>query len=167
MDHPEYAKKLHDPCLLADYADRIADAIKTYSPTAKAIAIRGYSGAIMGGVISVFTEIPLIIIRKDHEECHSDYFVQGENFGGDYVIVDDLISSGKTIDEICWKIDNDAIYQQIEPRKCVGIFLYEHGKYSCYNEHFVRECLNWNYTGKITWREIPVYIVDGELENVS
>ena len=66
------------------------------------IAVIGLSGYIMGALVSVKTNLPLILCRKNSEDKHSCFNLE---FGDElkylnYIIVDDLISSGDTIRKI-------------------------------------------------------------------
>jgi hypoxanthine phosphoribosyltransferase len=87
-----------------------------------AIAIRGNSGAIIGGAIATALNKPIILVRKDkwkEESHHSMMHVEGPlNWSplARYVIVDDFVSSGATFRKI-----QDAIAGRAE---CVGAYLY-------------------------------------------
>lgn len=63
----------------------------------EAIAVRGMSGAVIGGALSLQTSLPLIIIRKESDQRHSGYSVEFDKPFSHYAIVDDLIYSGSTI----------------------------------------------------------------------
>ncbi len=120
IGHQIYQEKLHKPDALLDAADKLCKQIQKHAPTATAIAVRGMSGAVIGGLISAFSGLPLIIVRKDDDQRHGYYNVQGpRDFVGDYVIVDDLIDSGLTIDKIMLQINHETTAM------CIGIFLYE------------------------------------------
>jgi hypoxanthine phosphoribosyltransferase len=80
-----------------------------------AIAIRGMSGAIVGGALSLATGIPLICVRKGRSS-HSYMRVEGsyierENAHGEkahemnYIIVDDLVCEGTTINIIMKEVN--------------------------------------------------------------
>ncbi len=97
-----------------------------------AIAIRGMSGAIVGGIISHLTNIPLICVRKENTS-HSDFHVEmvliNPKKKVNYIIVDDLISTGNTLNTIIKDINNEfkrisLDYNQIIKPCPVGIFLY-------------------------------------------
>ena len=168
MEHPGYQKKIHDPILLLEYADKIERAIKKYCPDASAIVIRGYSGAVMGGIVSALSELPLIIVRKEEESAHSWCRVQGVDFDHKYVIIDDLIDSGNTIDQIVNKMTINGYNMSY----CAGIFLYEQNKYSCTTDNVVRQGDNIEYHplnehGNRSTKYIPVYVVGGDWYNVE
>lgn len=80
---------------------RLASEVQTLKKTTPidAIAIRGMSGAIVGGALSLATGIPLICVRKGRSS-HSYMRVEGsytERVNAqemNYVIVDDLVCEG-------------------------------------------------------------------------
>lgn len=61
------------------------------------IAVTGVSGISFGGALAIALNKNLIVVRKEHEDCHSSVRVEGipqEAFN--YLLVDDLVSSGTT-----------------------------------------------------------------------
>ena len=102
-----------------------------------AIAIRGMSGAIVGGAVALATGIPLICVRKGRSS-HSYMKVEGSYTEREkaetmnYVIIDDCVCSGATIDTIMKEVNkfvkNITQYHNegIGPKegKPVSIFLY-------------------------------------------
>lgn len=62
------------------------------------IACRGVSGVTIAAPIALRLKKGLIVVRKQEDDCHASLKVEGvpdEQFS--YLIVDDLIESGKTI----------------------------------------------------------------------
>jgi hypothetical protein len=93
-----------------------------------AIALRGLSGAMIAPVIADKLNKPLIICRKD-DGHHSNLSIEYADKFGDFIIIDDLISSGDTICHIMKMIDDEwkKLVQKdgaIKRPRCVGIFLY-------------------------------------------
>ena len=86
--------------------------VKKHQPF-DAIAFSGVSGAAVAFVLQWELGIPLICVRKG--KSHSIDKVEGFVECKRYIIVDDFIESGKTIDKIVSSIRNV---------KCVGIVLY-------------------------------------------
>jgi adenine/guanine phosphoribosyltransferase-like PRPP-binding protein len=118
IGHYGYQEPLHNPTLLLDTAVRIADAIRAHVPASTSyIAVSGMSGAVVGAVVSTLLNMSLIIIRKNGEQRHSEYVRQGPHDAAHktYIIIDDLIDSGKTV---------DYILNINEEHMCAGIFLY-------------------------------------------
>lgn len=94
-----------------------------------AIAFTGMSGAAMAFPLSLSLGIPLICVRKNDGNHHSSpswrkhdpsRYLEGCIDSNQYLIVDDFIDSGKTVNTICKKIF------AYNPRaKCTGILLYK------------------------------------------
>ena len=103
-----------------------------------AIAFTGASGSAMAYPISVLTDIPLIYVRKDGENCHGDK-IEGTPINvKKYAIIDDFISSGATMRRIMGKLP--AI-------ECVCIMAYI-GRWNASGGHGIR---------------VPIYKVDGKI----
>ena len=88
-----------------------------------AIAFRGFSGAIMAPAIADSLKKEIILIRKpsdrQNQNSHADQMVEGYMGEFNYIIVDDFVSSGHTVDQIIEGM------QRFSPEaKCVGIYLY-------------------------------------------
>jgi orotate phosphoribosyltransferase-like protein len=90
-----------------------------------AIAFSGVSGSPLGGAISYALGVPMINVRKKGDPNHSYCNVIG-NVNGPYVIVDDLIETGCTMNRIVKQITRvakgDTKCDNVRP---IGIFLYE------------------------------------------
>jgi adenine/guanine phosphoribosyltransferase-like PRPP-binding protein len=84
-----------------------------------AIAFTGSSGAALAYPISYLLGVPLICIRKSIKDNHSGLKLEGAVSAGTYIIVDDFIESGRTINKI-----KKAINAENKKAKCVGIYLY-------------------------------------------
>lgn len=119
------------------------------------IAVRGLSGATMGGILSYLSKKDLVVLRKSSDYSpHSLSTVELENKPNKFIIVDDLISSGKTIQII----NNELQYYPDNP-KCVAIFLYEDGG------TLLGDLQNFRTRSDFDWcAKVPIYyIVGGEL----
>ena len=120
------------------------------------IAVRGMSGALMGGVIASEYDIPLILVRKKGARSHSRSSVETKSKVKKYIILDDLIESGKTVVEIEKAIDiaNGA--------KCVAIVLYDHQdgnvELDLPNRRAARQ---WEQSPV---SNVPIFTRDGEVE---
>ena len=90
-----------------------------------ALAFAGSSGCAIAFILSVALQIPLIYVRKEGEKSHGSD-IEGNAWKGvtKYLIVDDFIDEGNTMNHIYDKINDRAkSYGQVAP-ECVGIFLY-------------------------------------------
>jgi len=84
-----------------------------------AIAVRGMSGATMGSIVAHLMDKDLFLVRKEGERTHSSRRLEGPNGPCDYVIIDDLISSGETVKTIQQEIHTD-----FPEARCVAIALW-------------------------------------------
>lgn len=96
------------------------------------IAVRGMSGALIGPILAYVLNKHLIVIRKDGENTHSSYKVEGNVNARKVLIVDDFVSTGETVQEIIDKIETyvNQSYSRPEdapPVEFVGI--------ACYRNH--------------------------------
>lgn len=96
------------------------------------VAVRGLSGTLVATAMSTLFSTPIAVVRKPGENSHGrevevvEYNDEGNLRYNNYIIVDDLISSGKTIQAIV-----DALKSQIPYAlhgKCVAIALYLQGE---------------------------------------
>jgi adenine/guanine phosphoribosyltransferase-like PRPP-binding protein len=67
-----------------------------------AIAFRGMSGCLFGAPLAARMRKPMIMVRKKCADCgkeqsHTSQRVEGDRNAKTYVIVDDFIASGKTV----------------------------------------------------------------------
>lgn len=96
-----------------------------------AIAFTGTSGAGIAFPLSYLLKIPLIHIRKKSIRAHTSATVEGTISSKRYLIVDDFIASGKTIDRIRDTIKKD---KQLKSAKAVGVFLYDSTRMTPYKK---------------------------------
>lgn len=82
------------------------------------VAFRGMSGALIAPSVAECLDKGLVIIRKD-DGCHSPYTMEGAVGFNRYIIVDDFICTGKTINAIARKVKVEC-----PQARCAGIFLY-------------------------------------------
>lgn len=115
-----------DPDLRQNTIKKCLKALKPHADKFEAIAISGYSMALIAPVIADAMGKSLIIVRKDEEERASWHEVEGQLVKS-YIIIDDLISSGETMHRVEKKI-GDYFYSGA---KLYGIYLYdlEHSAY--------------------------------------
>jgi adenine/guanine phosphoribosyltransferase-like PRPP-binding protein len=85
----------------------------------EAIAFTGTSGAALAYPLSYLLGVPLICVRKSTRDNHFGYKLEGCMTADNYIIVDDFIESGKTIERVKKSVEKEVI-----DTKCVGIYLY-------------------------------------------
>lgn len=104
----------------------LTEAMRKLEPIADtfdAVVFRGMSGALIAPIVAWELEKGLVAVRKPNElaASHSDNLVEGGDDGMRYLIVDDMIVSGCTVDEIRYVVENTY-----RGTLCVGIYLYNH-----------------------------------------
>jgi len=95
-----------------------------------AIAFRGMSGAMVAPILAHLLGKTLIMVRKG-ENCHSCHGVEGDAGADSYIIVDDFLSTGDTIEQIVTAVQSewaDDIYTTAGKLKFLGTFEYAHVK---------------------------------------
>jgi len=115
---------------LSDVIDDLVRLIKRSKIEFDSIAVRGNSGTLVAGPLSLELQKNIILVRKQ-DGSHSEYDIEGFcSFKNEqsiilnadnlpeirYIIIDDLIATGKTVLEINEKLKDKA--------QLVGIFLY-------------------------------------------
>lgn len=113
---------------------------------AEIVVVRGLSGVLVATAMSTLFGTPFAVVRKDTESSHGEPLELSDRLGKfkNWIIVDDLISSGKTIEQIadrvrvyqcCWSISG----------KCKGIILYRDS----------RSGATWEVLGK----KVPIFCI--------
>lgn len=90
------------------------------------IAVCGISGVGVGSIVAHVMNKSLIVVRKESDDNHSDYAVEVDTKEpiGDFIIIDDLISSGATVQHI---LDSIEDLKLTGSPSCVHGFLYHDG----------------------------------------
>jgi adenine/guanine phosphoribosyltransferase-like PRPP-binding protein len=104
------------PELLARLQARLELARKV-GPEFDSLAFRGVSGAMIAPSLADRLSLGIVAIRKPNDGSHSSAQVEASWGASRYVIVDDLISSGRTCRAIIEAGDEARL-------TCVGILLY-------------------------------------------
>lgn len=81
-----------------------------------AIAYSGHSGALIAIPCALSMNKPLILVRKNGEQTHSCYSVEGFASAKKYVILDDFVSCGDTYHHIV-----DEIKKFSPAAECIGL----------------------------------------------
>lgn len=101
-----YHQKALNPIMI----QRIAKSAKLILKKNKidAVAVTGVSGLVVGGAVSAISGIPLIVVRKPTDDCHSGHNV--ETYSQQYepydtwAILDDFVATGNTVRRIMARI---------------------------------------------------------------
>jgi len=84
------------------------------------VAFTGVSGSLLGPTIAMHFKKRVVIIRKNIMGTHSNRMVEGDiKRCHKYIIIDDVVESGRTIQRIVKKIADSG-----HNSRCVGVFLY-------------------------------------------
>lgn len=105
--------------------ERVAEAMQTLVTSVgfDAIAFTGSSGACIAYPVSYITGIPLIYVRKDGESTHGEP-IEAEGDFNKYIILDDFVCSGSTIEHVYKRLDerNRLFTKKL---RCLGVALYK------------------------------------------
>lgn len=121
------------------------------------IVVKGISGIAIGMIIAHKIKLPIVIIRKEKDDTHSKYKIEGI-IKQNYIIIDDQAVSGNTIKSIIIKIKQYYSKKKNNPQ-CVGIFLY----HSCYPiaSDTIEELRIWRKKKYKDWKkkyfQIPIF----------
>lgn len=104
-------------------------------PPFKNIAVCGVSGVLVGGIIADEFNAQLCVVRKT-KGAHSSWLVENQP-SGTYLILDDLICTGKTAKHIVRELDSNfglltepPYRSKLAYPECVGFYGYEHHIFS-------------------------------------
>jgi hypothetical protein len=80
------------------------EALQPHKDNFDTIAVRGVSGILVGSAVAIALNKHLIVVRKEGDDSHSGVTCEGHLTARRYVIVDDFVSSGKTVNTITTEI---------------------------------------------------------------
>lgn len=109
---PSHHAKAFKPVALKDITEqtlKVLTALKKRFPRLAAIAGTGHSGTLVVGAVAVVTDFFPILVRKEGERgiIPGNPEISGAVGDFDYVIIDDLVSSGTTVNRIQEKIESE------------------------------------------------------------
>lgn len=90
-----------------------------------AIAFSGESGSGLAYPVSYKTRVPLICVRKKGVSTHGAHIEGPEYKSKSFIVLDDMIESGATIEHIISSIERHSQ----KCCKCVGVVLYNDTRY--------------------------------------
>jgi adenine/guanine phosphoribosyltransferase-like PRPP-binding protein len=100
----DYLDDFLNPVTLKWKAELAMKVLNGYGPFKKlefdAIAFSGQSGSLIAPIVAMLMGKSLIVVRKRGVRSHSSYIVEGDRAAKSYLILDDLTSSGQTIEYI-------------------------------------------------------------------
>lgn len=106
-----------------------------------AIAFRGMSGCLFAAPLALHLGKPMIMVRKPNAS-HTARTVEGDRAAYTYIIVDDFVSTGATVQEIIQAITAWAKHGN-QKVKCVGVMTaravlrtYKSARYSTWDKKY-------------------------------
>lgn len=106
---------------LSQTVDAVCATIEATKVSFEAIAFTGASGLLIAPSVAMRLNKQMMLIRKNKDSCHSNFSLEGYVGGGNYIIIDDCIDSGSTIERI------DAVVGRLQNEQrwtMESIFLY-------------------------------------------
>jgi hypothetical protein len=140
---PGYTHRNFVPSEFQEVVNRVADrirALRAKNPEIEGLAACGQSGTMLMGALSFVLGMPQIAVRKSsHDMGHDDAMANGDFGIQGYVIVDDFVSSGHTVEHIIREISKRAAPIGKAP-KCFGVVAYAGSSYyKCFFKPCFRE----------------------------
>ncbi len=82
--------------------DRVIAALEPKKKSFDSIVVMGMSGVIVGVPVSLALDKPLVIVRKNTEDCHSTQrLINKSEIGKKALFLDDFVSNGSTRQRVC------------------------------------------------------------------
>jgi len=124
----------HSQCeakYLKQYVDSTVEVVKELvakDPSITHIACCGASGQSIAWPVGYLTGLNVLIIRKHNDSAHDNKRVVGDGIVRGYIVIDDFVCSGATLDHVLDAIDDVAMSEQAgSPPECKGIVLWKYG----------------------------------------
>ncbi len=92
----------------------------------------GLSGALVAPVVAAALEKQLVIVRKGERTHGDEVEIEWNSDVGNYLIIDDLVESGRTIKRIRATVDGPHKYEG----NCVGVYFYNQAPNAVYYTRF-------------------------------
>ena len=125
---PHCATHLSKAIINVEYnIDSALDTIKKGNLDFTSIAVIGVSGTIFGSIVAYKLGVPLAVIRKSRVKTASIFNIECEDlsFLKKYLVIDDLVDTGKTMKYLRRKIRESFYKTYNEYPFCAGIYLYD------------------------------------------
>lgn len=102
--------------------DMCKSLLRPIDPHFDVIVVCGLSGLLVGPTVALELEKYLVAVRKSDDECHSSYEIEGLSGCYRYVILDDLMSTGKTVHHMVKAMGEHTGHKA----ECLGVVLYRY-----------------------------------------
>jgi adenine/guanine phosphoribosyltransferase-like PRPP-binding protein len=127
LDSGGYSRKQYDPVLLRDTARNVAQRLPglMQETGATCVAVTGKSGMALAFATLMLIDFNLVVVRKRGENAHGSP-VEGRDgvHLHKYLILDDFVSSGRTVREIVALLTERALRSNSAALECVGVVEY-------------------------------------------
>jgi adenine/guanine phosphoribosyltransferase-like PRPP-binding protein len=118
----DYLEKVFHPKKHKQIVDTACDLIKQHANDAEYIVMTGLSGMLVGAPVAMILGKQMVVVRKTRDSKHSATTVENIPTSGTmkYVILDDFICSGKTLETIQKKLKKNTKAQLVN----MGVITY-------------------------------------------
>ena len=164
VETSSHLEKILHPNQRQDTIQWIVDVLKPHVDKFDAIVVCGASGMLLSSVADLLHK-NIILVRKSSDDTHSTVPVEGPR-DGRYIILDDLIDTGHTIQ---WVYDTMFSFNQYAT--CIGIVLYHLQHHRIDVEGISRDSLpgpvNNNYNGYLMTNSTGEIVETCSLEEID
>lgn len=123
-----YLRSVLHPAGFKKVINALFEELKPFKRKFDTIVFTGSSGCMIGPALATKLDKQMLLVRKECDGSHSSYLCEGYYELVNYVIVDDLVCTGRTIERLVKQVsDNCDIKTQRKntlPTKCVGVITY-------------------------------------------
>ncbi len=91
------------------------------------IACLGTSGLVIAPILALQFNKKLLVVRKDKDNSHANGRLEGHDDGKKYIVVDDFICSGATLENIVTTIKDEFYKWYSEPPTYIGCYFWTLG----------------------------------------
>jgi orotate phosphoribosyltransferase len=108
---PYHTRDLYTSAQFPKIVDETVKAVRKLKKKHKftALAASGNSGIPLLGAVCARLKMPMLVVRKTKDTQNDSSLVNGEmESGGKYLIIDDLISTGATVERIVRNIQSES-----------------------------------------------------------
>lgn len=128
INRPGYSGQIYESAGLRKHAEFVLRSLDKLQGQFDFVAVTGKSGmAVAFAALAMGADFPLVTIRKG-ESSHGQK-IEGIADGSRYVVVDDLIDSGATLDRIHKELHDFADAKDQERPRMIAAILYDTGGY--------------------------------------
>jgi orotate phosphoribosyltransferase len=117
--------------------DAVVEKLLPHADKFDGIAFRGMSGALVAPMVAVKMKKKMLMVRKPDEKNHSYMTVEGDFSTQKYIIVDDLVCSGDTI-QATFNSIKSTFEGRAQEISCIGVICYQDNNAHWYEKYGIR-----------------------------